>query len=106
MVLGFFLLFRHFSLSCLSLKKRQEVIKKVGPTPKKIVEIFEYNKNNDKYKDRAKLHQQVENKALLIAKVFHFGYLLLFIFNNITSYSLYAKDTLQVKNMNKTVRGQ
>ncbi len=70
------------------------------------VEIFEYGKNNDGYWDGAKLHQQVVNKALSIAETLYLGYLLLFLFDNATSHSVYAKDVLQVKDMNKGIRGQ
>lgn len=38
----------------------------------------------------------VVNKALLITKAFYLGYLLLFLFDNIISYSVYAKNTLQI----------
>ena len=41
-------------------------------------------------------------KALLIARVLYPKYSLLF--NNVTSYSIYVKDTLQVKDINKNIR--
>lgn len=65
------------------------------------VEIFEYGKNNDRYWDKARLHQQVVNKALPIAEALYPGYSLLFLFDNATSHSVYAKDALQVQDMNK-----
>lgn len=68
--------------------------------------IFDYGKNNDGYWDGAKLHQQVVNKALPIAEALYPGYSLLFLFNNATSHSVYAKDALQVKDMNKGVGSQ
>lgn len=58
----------------------------------KIVEIFEYKKNNDKYWDGAKLYKQVVNKVLLIAQVFYTEFSLFFLFDNITNYSIYFKD--------------
>lgn len=81
-------------------------MEKTGLTYIKAVEIFEYRKNNDKYWNGAKLHQQVINKALLIAKALYPGYLLLFFFDNAISHSVYAKNTLQVKDMNKNAGGQ
>ena len=70
------------------------------------MENFEYGKNNDGYWNGAKLYQQVINKALLIAEALYFGYSLLFLFDNATSHSMYTKDVLQVKNMNKSVDDQ
>lgn len=46
------------------------------------------------------------NKALPIAVAFYPGYSLLFLFDNATSHSVYVKDALQVKDMNKDVSGQ
>lgn len=60
-------------------------------------------KNNDRYWNGAKIHNQVVKKALPIIKVFYSGYLLCFLFNNITSHSVYTKNTYQVKEMNKWV---
>ncbi len=45
-------------------------------------------------------------KALLISKVFCPGYSFLFFFDNTTSHSVYAKDMLQVKDLNKNIRGK
>lgn len=70
------------------------------------VELFEYEKNNERYWDGAKLHQQVVNKALPIAKALYPGYSLLFHFNNAISHSVYAKDALQTKEMNKRPGGK
>lgn len=72
----------------------------------KAVGVFEYGKNHDDYQDEAKIHQQLVNKALLIAEAFYSGYSLLFLFNNATSHSVYAKNAFQVKNMNKNIGGQ
>lgn len=41
-----------------------------------------------------KLNQQIVNKTLPITKIFYPGYLLLFLFDNITSHSVYTKDVL------------
>lgn len=69
-----------------------------------LVEIFEYGKNNNRYWDGAKLHQQVINKALSIAETLYPGYSILFLFNNTTSYLIYIKDELQAQDMNKGTR--
>lgn len=44
---------------------------------------------------------QIINKALPIAQSLYLGYELLFMFDNATSHSIYAKDALQVVYMNK-----
>lgn len=47
-----------------------------------------------------KLHQQVVNKVLPITKTFILDSLF-YLFDNATSHFVYAKDALQVKNINK-----
>lgn len=106
MVSEFFLPFECLNLSSLSSEKRQEVLEKTDLTHTEAVEIFEYEKNNDGYWNETKLHQQVINKILPIAKALYPGYSFLFFFNNATSHSVYAKDALQVKDMNKSASGQ
>lgn len=44
-------------------------------------------------------------KALPIEEVFYSCYKLLFIFDNMTSYLVYIKDTLWVGNINKSFEG-
>ena len=86
MVLGFLLLFRRFNLLSLSLKKRQKVVEKSAHSHIEVVEIFEYEKNNDKYWNGAKLYQQLVNKALSITETLYLIYLLLFLVDNTTNY--------------------
>lgn len=69
-----------------------------------MVEIFEYEKNNNSYWDKAKLYQQMVNKVLPIAETLYLRYTLLFLFKNTISYFIYIKNALQVKNMNKNSR--
>lgn len=71
------------------------MIQQTGLTTTKAVKIFQYGKNNDGYWDGAKLHKQVV--------ALYPGYSLCFLFDNATSHSVYAKDALQVKDMNKGV---
>lgn len=106
MVSEFILPFGRLNLTSLSPEKRQKVLEQTGLSHTEVVEIFEYGKNNDGYWDDAKLHQQVVNKALPIAEALFPGYSLLFLFDNATSHSVYAKDALQAKDMNKGTRGQ
>ncbi len=106
MVSEFILLFGRLNLASLAPEKREEVLSRTGLIYTEAVEIFEYGKNNDRYWDGAKLHQQVVNKALPIAEALYPGYSLLFLFDNATSYSVYAKDALQVHEMNKGPGGQ
>lgn len=56
MVFEFIFLYRRLNLFFLSLGKRQKVVKKSGLIHTKVVEIIEYEKNNDGYWDKAKLY--------------------------------------------------
>ncbi len=102
----FFLSYRRLNLASLTPKKREEDIQQAGLQKIEVVEIFEYGKNNDSYWDKTKLHKQVVNKALPIIEVFYPRYSFYFLFDNTTSHSVYAKDTLQVKDMNKDCGGK
>lgn len=55
MVLGLFHLFRRLNLLSLSLKNRQMIIEKPGLTYTKVVKLFKYGKNNNRYYNRVKL---------------------------------------------------
>ena len=52
------------------------------------------------------LLEQIKAKALPIAKALYPEYELLFMFDNATSYAIYAKYALQVTRMNKKPGGQ
>ena len=97
----FLLPYGRLNLASLTLEKREEVIQQIGLQEIEAVEIFEYEKNNDGYWDEAKLHKQVVNKALPIAEALYPEYSFIYLFDNATSHSIYAKDVLQVKDMNK-----
>lgn len=89
------------NLFSLSYDKREEIKEEIILVKTKVVEIFEYEKNNNIYWDKAKLYKQVINKALPIMQVLYSGYLFLILFDNATSHSIYPKDTLQIKDMSK-----
>lgn len=72
----------------------------------KAVTYFKYRKIEQNYWTGEHLLDQIIRKALPIAESLYSGYKLLFIFDNITSHFIYAKDVLQVANMNKGVGGQ
>lgn len=57
---------------------------------------FEYEKNNNKYQNKAKLYKQVIEKLFFIIKTFYLRYSLYFLFNNVISHFIYTKDTFQV----------
>lgn len=65
------------------------------------MKIFEYRKNNNRYWDEAKLLWQAIKKTLLIAETLYLGYFILFIFDNITSHSVYTEDVLCAYKINK-----
>jgi hypothetical protein len=69
------------------------------------VEYFEYSKENG-YWDGRRLLEQIENKALPIAKAVYPGYQFLFLFDNATSHSVCADDALCVSEINKGEGGQ
>ena len=106
MVFEFILSYGRLNLAFLTPKKREEVIQQTGLKFTKAAEIFEYGKNNNKYWNGAKLYKQVVEKALPIAEALYPRYSLCFLFNNATSHSVYAKDALQVKEINKGVSGK
>ena len=106
MVSDFLLPFSRLNFASLGVEERRNILDKTGLSTEEAVEIFEYGKNNDGYWDGVKLHKQVMTKALPIAEALYPGYSLLFLFDNATSHSVYAKDALQAKEMNKGIRGK
>lgn len=94
MVSEFIFPYGRLNLAFITPKKREEVIQQIKLTITKAVKVFKYRKNNNGYWDGAKLHKQVVEKALFIAKTFYPGYSLCFLFNNITSHFIYIKDIL------------
>lgn len=104
MVFDFIFSFGRLNPAFLSQEQRKNAMNNTGLTSEKAVEIFEYRKNNDGYWDKVKLHKQVVNKALPVAEALYLAYSLLFFFDNATSHSVYAKDALQARKMNKNIR--
>ena len=62
---------------------------------------FKYKKIEERYQTGKYLVDQIQKKALSIEKALYLSYELLFIFDNVTSHAVYAKDELQIGNMNK-----
>lgn len=56
MILKFILHFTYFNLAFLTFKQKEDILEKTGLTHTRVVEIFEYRKNNDGYWDGTKLH--------------------------------------------------
>ena len=46
------------------------------------------------------------NQVLLIVEAIYLGYLFLFFFDNAINHFMYAKDVLQVEDMNKNIDSQ
>lgn len=67
----------------------------------KMFKLFEDKKNNEKYWNKAKFYKQLVNKTLSIMKVLYLDYLILFLFDNTISYSIYANNTLYIEKINK-----
>lgn len=108
MLSEFLLFFGRLNLLSLSKEKQKKVKEKTSLIIIEAIELFEYRKNNGRYWNSAKLYQQVMNKALLIAQALYAGsqalyagYSLLFLFDNITSHSIYPNNKLRTGNINK-----
>lgn len=67
---------------------------------------FDYDKIEKKYQISEYLLDQITKKALYIAQALYLEYKLLFIFNNIISHSIYAKNALKFKHINKRLGSQ
>ena len=104
MVSDFLLPWSRLNLFSLSPEKQQELATQGVPLEAAV--YFEYGKTDDGYWTGEELLDQVVKKALPIGEVLYPGYELLFIFDNATSHSVYAKDALQIGNMNKYSGGQ
>lgn len=89
MVSDFLFPFDQLNLSSLS-EKKKKLIEKTELTITKTVKLFKYKKLNEGYWDGPKLYKQVVNKALPIAKALYLRYLLLFLFDNVISYFVFA----------------
>ena len=74
--------------------------------PLEAATYFQYGKMEEGYWTGKHLLDQIQTKALPIEEALYPEYELLFMFNNATSYAVYAKDALQVTHMNKGPGGQ
>lgn len=102
----FLFLYSQLNLFSFSPEKNDKIKEEIKLVEIKVEEIFEYEKNNDGYQDRAKSHNQIVNKALPITQILYSGYSLLFLFDNTIGYSVYSKDIFQVKDISKDSRGK
>lgn len=104
MVSDFLLPWSRLNLFSLS-SQRQEELTNSGILSEAVI-FFEYGKMEEGYWTGEHLLDQIKNQALPIAEALYPGYELLFMFDNATSHLIYAKDALQVANMNKGSGGQ
>ena len=65
------------------------------------VELFKYSKQ-ESYWNGASLLKQMSEKALLIAQFLYLRFDLIFMFDNVTSHSVYINNALRVSNMCKS----
>lgn len=100
MASNFIFLFYQLNLLSFSEKKKKEMINKMGLTIMEAIELFEYKKSNEGYWNRFKLDKQVVNKILSITEALYQGYLLVFLFYNMTSHSVFAQNALCTIQMN------
>ena len=99
MVSDFLLPWSQLNLLPLSSEKQDELVS-LG-VPLEAVTYFEYRKMEERYWTGEHLLNQIQKKSLPIGEALYPRYSLLFMFDNATSHSIYAKDALQVANMNK-----
>lgn len=104
MVSDFLLPWSRLNLASLPLEKQKELAE-LG-IPFKAATYFKYRKMEEGYWTIEHLLDQIQKKALSIKKTLYPGYELLFMFHNATRYAVYAKDALQVGNMNKSSGSQ
>lgn len=81
--------------------KEKNAIYQTKLLKEKVIKIFQYLKNNDRYQDGAKLYQQMVHKALSITKTLYLEYSFPYLFDNVINNSIFVKDILQVKDINK-----
>lgn len=98
MVSEFLLPWSRLNLHSLPEARQEELV--TSGIPLEAAILFEYGKE-DGYWDGEGLLDQIVAKALPIAEALYPGYDLLFLFDNATSHSIYAKDALRAANMNK-----
>ena len=99
MISDFLLLWSRLNLFSLP-PQRQQDLANLG-IPFEAATYFEYGKMEEGYWTAEHLLDQIKSKALPIAESLYPGYELLFMFDNVTSHGIYAKDVLQVAHMNK-----
>jgi hypothetical protein len=92
-------------LNLLSLPKEKQDELATSGIPLEAAVFFEYGKEAG-YWDGQGLVDQIKKKALPIAEALYPGYQFLFLFDNATSHSVYARDALRVVKMNKGTGGQ
>ncbi len=94
MVSKFLLLFPCLGFFHLSRIQQERIMRNTDLKTNEAVEILEYEKNNGGYWDGVKLFRQEIEKLVPIAEALCLGYSILFIFDNATSHSIYAENTL------------
>lgn len=60
----------------------------------KLVTYFKHRKTEEGYWTREHLLDQIVQKVLPTRKALYYGYVLLFLFDNVISYAIYILDTL------------
>lgn len=100
----FFLPWSHLNLVFFLFEKQKEQVE-LGILFKAAT-YFESRKMEEGYWIGEHLLDQISKKILLIEEILYSDYKLLFIFDNATSHAVYAKDALQIENMNKSFNSQ
>ena len=83
-------------LNLFSLPSQQQKELADSGVPFEAATYFEYGKMEEGYWTGEHLLDIIKTKALPIGEALYSGYELLFIFDNVISHAIYAKDALQV----------
>lgn len=86
MISNFLLVWSKQNFLFLSFEKQEKLVN--SKVLKETVIYCEYKKSKEEYQIRKHLLNQIIKKTLSIKKALYLGYLLLFLFNNTTSYLL------------------
>lgn len=98
----FLLPWKRLNLFYLEKEKRETLI--AAGIPEEAAEVFEYGQEKG-YWDGVKMVNQFQNRALSIMKALYPGYEAVFMFDNVKSHAIFAKNALCVTHMSKSPGG-
>lgn len=94
MVLDLLLSQSRHNLLSLSFEKQEKFVN--FGVAREAITYFKQKKAEKRYWTKEHLLDQIIKKTLLIGEALYLGYVLLFLFDNAISYSIYAQDMFQI----------